>query len=942
MVDVVYQYGADIEQILAALNQIDKKNEDVYRKAEAAANKAIKGIIADHQRLIGLTDKLDKSVADEAKQYDKLAQEAAKAAKAGQDAGEKSGQAAQSSGIQIGFMAGIVSSITTEFIRLGEQAVRILEDIAKKAVETATQFDSTRASFKGIFGGSKEAADEAFDFIQKRSVALGIDLQQLAAVFLPKVGSLEQFEQIAKLATAIQRSTPGIIEGGATRALTEALTGQFVSLEKIGNVARSDIKDIKKAFEESGVTGLITELNKVLERTGRSFDTTKDTAAAAFSRISQATEQLEGKIGEPIVKELENLAVKGLGSLGTLKDGVFTFNDDVLVLADTFGRVAAEALKFLTNIDFSKLDTKQLQEVADYAYRIVKALEIAATQVGTFLKQFSDLPGVAQILQGLEYEVTHLDDALITFSQIIALVNAELAAFEAASNKAAIGLDLAKAGLDSASLNYGKVIEDLKAANEKLNTNTDAQAAYNASIQASAKQFDDYNKSLGDNKKAQDDLKNTLDDQKNSTDEAAKAILAKNQADRDAADAAEKLKDATDKVNKAEEDAAKDYGRKLEDIDKNFERKRLDIAIEFAQKREDLSREDVQKLDDIYHKYQQDVSDAQLDLTRKEEDIARKHGQEIADLEKTQKQKRLDIETTYRRKLQDIQRTFLLDADEAEKKRDAVAYLQALKKRNEDVKSAQIERSRTIQDTKVEGEQKRQELAIQQKREIQDAKIANERKLEDLKTNLHRQYEAQELAYQRQLQAIAIGEQRKNEEAATAREREREDAKTAYDRKLSDLKESLSAEYDIIKEGNAKIEDEQARHNAAMAESGPASQPPGQDYTPYDTQIKKKQSTYQAKSIYGYAAGGYVPPGQQALVGERGPELASITRGGAYITPNAALRLNSFVPSGARGGSVNNNFSQQVTLPDVAGLINNPVAVRQVENIVARALGRIF
>lgn len=848
---------------------------------------------------------------------------------------EKVGKSAGSSGLQIGAVAGIVSSVTSEFIRLGEQAVGILEDITKEGVKTAIEFDTLKARLGGIFSGNKEAATEAFDFIQKKSKELGIDLSELAGAFLPKTENLQQFERVAKLATALARSDPEQGAIGARIALIEALSGTFTSLQRRFEIPKQDIDKLKDAFDKKGIEGFIESLEKTLKESGKSFEDLSRTAQTSFDKINIAGQQIGGKIGEPIVESLQKATDKILGFLNENQD-------DIAVFANTIGRTIADILDFLSSIDFGKLDTKTLIEVADYAYRIAKALEIASTQVGTFLKEFSNLPGVSQVIQALEYEVSHLDDALITFSQIIALVNAELAAFEAASNKAAIGLDLAKAGLDSASLNYGKVIEDLKAANEKLNTNTDAQAAYNASIQASAKQFDDYRKSLTDNTKAQDDLRKSLDDTKDAGSNAADGVLEAAAAERQAADDAEKLAAAQAKVNKAEEDAAKDYGRKLEDIDKNFERKRLDIAIEFAQKREDLSREDVQKLDDIYHKYQQDVSDAQLDLTRKEEDIARKHGQEIADLEKTQKQKRLDIETTYRRKLQDIQRTFLLDADEAEKKRDAVAYLQALKKRNEDVKSAQIERSRTIQDTKVEGEQKRQELAIQQKREIQEAKIANERKLEDLKTNLHRQYEAQELAYQRQLQAIAIGEQRKNEEAATAREREREDAKTAYDRKLSDLKESLSAEYDIIKEANAKTEEEQARHNAAMAESGPASRPPGEDYTPYDTQIKKKQSTYQAKSIYGYAAGGYVPPGQQALVGERGPELASITRGGAYITPNAALRLNSFVPSGARGGSVNNNFSQQVTLPDVAGLINNPVAVRQVENIVARALSRIF
>lgn len=849
---------------------------------------------------------------------------------------EKVGKSAGSSGLQIGAVAGIVSSVTTEFIHLGEEAVRVLEDITKQGIQTALGFDKLKAQLTAIFAGSKPAVDEAFNFIQDRSKKLGINLEELSSVFLPKVQNLEQFERIAKLATAIARTSPGG-EQAATISLTEALTGQFTSLQRRANIAKTDIDEIKKAFQSAGVEGFISKLEEVLQRTGRSFDATSKTAEVSFSKIGESARQLEGKIGEPIVKELKNLA-----------DNILSFvnenQDDLAVFADTIGRTIADALKFIGSIDFSKIDTKTLIEIADYAYRIVKALEIASTQVGTFLKEFSDLPGVSQIIQGLEYEVTHLDDALLTLSQIFALLDASLAAFEANADKGANALLALKAAAEVAQGDLVGAYDDINKIGESLQTSQSSQDAFNSSIQASQKQFDDYRKSVQDNTKAQDDLRQTLDETKNSSNDAADAVLEAADAERKAAADAEKLKEAQDKVNKAEEDAAKDYGRKLEDIDKNFERKRLDIAIEFAQKREDAARNNVQKLDDIQTKHSQDVSDAALDLTRKEEDIARKHGQEIQDLERTQRQKRLDIETTYRRKLQDIQRTFLLDADEAEKKRDAVAFLQALKKRNEDVKNAQIDRNRSIADTKVEGDRKREELAIQQKREIKEAQIANERKLEDLKTNLERQIKAQNLAYERQLQDISIGEERKNEEAQKARERDIEDAKTAYDRKLSDLKESLSAEYDIIKAANAKTEEEQARHNSVMAanSTGAPSQPPGQDFTPYDTQIKKKQSTYQAKSIYGYASGGLVPVGQQAVVGERGPELANITRSGAYITPNAALRMNSLVPGGARGGNVNNNFSQQVTLPDVAGLINNPVAVRQVENIVARALGKIF
>lgn len=955
MADVVYQYGANVEQILAALNQIDKTNEKVYQKAEKAANRAIKGIIADHQRLISLSGKLDKSLSDEAKAYDKIAQEANKATRAGERVATSAGgigQQSQISATQIGLVSGAVSTLTNQFIQLGQQAVGVLQEIISKSVETAIEVDTLKARLGGIFDGSKEAADEAFNFIQDKSKELGIDLSELAGAFLPKTESLAQFERVAKIATALARSDPEQGAIGARIALIEALSGTFISLQRRFEIPKEDIDRIKEAFDKEGIEGFLTTLEQVLVESGKSFDDLANTASTTFSKVSIAGEQLGGRLGAPIVRALEDAANKIL-------EFTSENEDDLIVFADTIGRAIADVINLVSGIDFSQFDTKTLTEIADYIFRVVEASKLALEQ----FRQFSEVTGLAEALAGpfelLGSIFTNIDDALYTLSQILALATA---AFEA--TKAAVEATIAPfATLISAidALNKGDVASAaylLKESYDELQTalydTSIVQDAFNASIEGSLASFQAYDSAIQRNKTAQDDLRDSLQEQKDAGTNAADSILAAAQAQRQAAEDAEKLKDAQDKVNKAMGDAQNDFQRKMEDIEIETERKRLDIQIEFAQKREDAARENLRKLEEIQTKYTQEVQDAETDLNREEQDIATKFGRERIDLEREQRQSRLDIETSYRQKLQDIQTESASDLEEAERKRDAVAYLKILRQQQEKVTEAQTDRERELENLRITGEQKKLELDLQQQRELEDAQLANERKLEDLRTNLQRQIEAQNVAYSQQLSDLATAEQRKNEELNRSRERDIEDAQKAYDRKIEDLQESLAEELAILQEGNAALEAEQARHNAAMEEATAAVEAAGGPISQQASTVtnrmnldkafdKLKNATYAAgrtSMLGGRQAGGSVSGGGSYLVGEKGPELFTPGSSG-YITPNNALLMAT--PGAAGVTSISNSKSQQINIPTVpASQLLDAVFVAQMRNLISSELGKVL
>lgn len=847
-------------------------------------------------------------------------------------------------GTQIGLVSGVVSSLTTEFIRLGEQAVGVLQEIVSRSVETAIQFDTLKARLGGIFDGSQQAADQAFNFIQKKSKELGIDLSELAGAFIPKTENLQQFERVAKLATALARSDPEQGAIGARIALIEALSGTFTSLQRRFEIPKQDIDRIKEAFDTKGMEGFISELEKVLKESGKSFEDLANTAQTSFDKLSIAGEQLGGRLGTPIVNALEEASNKILSFLNENED-------DLIVFADTIGRVIANVINFISSVDLNKLDTKQLIEFADYVFRVVNAVELAVQQFQLLYNSISPLTGVFGSLGftgvTLTDVFTNIDDALVTASQILALATASFEALKAALDAVIAPFESLVTAIDA--LNRGDVstaAAALTQAYDELQTalydTSIVQNAFNKSIQESQASFSAYDKAAQDNKTAQDDLRDSLQKQKDAGTGAADAIMEKAQADRQAAEDADKLKEAQDKVNKAMAEAEKDFQRKLEDIDTAFERKRMDIALEFAQKREDAAKKNLDKLSDLRKKNGQEVKDAEKDLNRKEQDIARKYSESRIDLERESRQKRVDIETDYRRKIQDIRTQFNLDADEAEQKRDAIAFLKALKDRDVKIQEAQTDRQRTIDDARVTEEQKRQELALQRQRELEEAQIDNERKLEDLKISLERQIEEQNTAYARELDDLKVQETRKLEEAQTARERDIEDAKKAYDRKLEDLQTSLADELAVLKEGNAKLEEEAQRHNQAMEES--------QRSIPTTSTTSRTMPDRVINDTVKKPITSRTMPDRVRQHG--GP----VTKGIPYVTHDKELfvpnengmimpkqRLMSILGSPSAVSNYSSSQNQQINIPmATAGQLLDPIFVAQLRNIIKTELGKVF
>lgn len=935
MADVVYSYGADIQQILAALNQIDKTNEKVYKNAEKAANRAIKGIISDHQRLLGLTNQLDKSITNEAKAFDKLAKEAARAGKAGQQVGEGISKSAQVSGVQIGAVSGVVQEITRRFIDLGVQALKAFADITKESTQIALGFDTLQSRLIAIFKGSQPAADEAFAFIQKKSRELGIDLSELSGAFLPKVESLEQFERVAKIATALARSDPNGTGGpvGARIALQEAITGQFNSLQKRFEFDDREIKKVKEAFETSGIDGFLTAMEEVQEAGGRSFGAFADTAEGALSRVNVQIDQLKGALGVPVVEELKE-------QFKVLFDVISGREDDLLLIADTFGRVAANIVEIIGTglTDFlTDLDSEQIVEIGETFFDITEDVRLLSE-----LLLGVEFP--SGFIDGVDAAATKLKEVLETTAKIIALAQAEAARKKAETQEAF-------------KIQTETGIPFLTSDADRAKVAAAGQAAYDKVLTESVGAMQDATQATEDNAAATDKRREAIEKAKTATGGDADALLGEAAAARDAAEAAEALAGAQAKVDKAMGEAKQDFDRKLEDIDINAERKRLDILKDFADKRVDAARKNLEKIADIEEKNDRAIEDAKKDKARAFNDAATDLFRAQFKLAKEEAQKEIDVEEDFRDKLAEIRNKFELDAEEAERNRDAVGFLKAMRQRNQEIAEAQKDRQRTIDDTRIEGQRKREELQQQYQFDLIDATKAYDRKREDLRTSLARELDDQREAFAREREEISLNESRKLEEAAIARERDIEDAKLAYDRKLADLQESLAEELAIIAAGNAALEEEAKRHASEMAAAEdirpsrtggraaglgpvpgtltghiPADRPTHAGPRPFPVGGPGRPGGGGPRRQYG----GLVNAGQGYPVGESGPELFVPSSNGR-IVPNSPILMQNLGSS--LGGSISNSKSQEFNFPvGDASLFNDVIFMAKLKNVILSTL----
>jgi hypothetical protein len=358
---------------------------------------------------------------------------------------------------------------------------------------------------------------------------------------------------------------------------------------------------------------------------------------------------------------------------------------------------------------------------------------------------------------------------------------------------------------------------------------------------------------------------NTLDKATVSADDYAAALERVN-------DANEKLEtDYRRKQIEAERDSLRDLAEMEEkfqqtrlDMAVDHQRELLDIAQELANERVDIARKAAQEIADIERKYAQAYADAGTDYKR-----------DVAQVDQDLANERLSTERDYQQRLADIRRQFDLDAQEAVFNNDAIAFLQAQRKRDDDLTEAQIDRDRQLEESRITADQKREQLRQARENELDDLRQALERELEEQRRATKRQLEEAQLANER---AIAEAQEKYQQELAdqtNAENRKRAALQTAYNQKLNDLKRyhnqrivdtrnAMQKELEIVQQYAARMRTTSSNRRGISGGGG------GANYSGYTRAMSDK---YKAAFRGSRAAGGYASQRGMYEMAEGGREF---------------------------------------------------------------------
>lgn len=707
-------------------------------------------------------------------------------------------------GNRIGILSGVVSSLTSKFIELGQQAVQALADITQASIQSASELEITGKVFTGIFQGNEEAATAALARIRKESRLLGVDLGETATNFLPFVKSLDELSRVGKISAALTIAQPEQGAIGARIALQEALSGNVQSLVRRFEVPKEFARQLQEALDTGGVTAFLDEFERVLAVMGRDLDNLGDTFQASLGKVQLQGERFQAAFGTPIIESLKE-QFDGLGAI--LEER----GTDFELLASAFGDVLANVIDFVGSglTDFlANLDVDRALDLANKLFEMVEAARILADALGnpldllnqmydtavSFNPVFSALGLSGDFLADLELMVDRLDRALTTAIQISGLIKAEAARQRAASE---VGRQILGEEQFVAGALGGVAPRDLTA-EEQAKVKAAGDKAFNDEILKTNEILEESTRRTEENRVAQEKRREELEKSTTAGEGQADAFLAEQRRQAALTEALEAGAAAQEKINEETEEAELDHQRKLADIMTKGELDRLDQLEKNARKRLDLATKNLQEIEDIERKNGQAIADAATDLTREEEDIARKAARERIQIEKEEAQTRVGAEEEFHQTVADIRRKFRQTAEDAERDRDAIAFLEAGRSRNREIEAARIDRDRDIEGARSTAEEKRATLAEQLEFEIEDAQIVNDRKLTDLQTSLDRQLEVQRINYERQLEEQTIAGARAEEDSRESLERQIEAANLANERKLADLKESLAAEYEAV------------------------------------------------------------------------------------------------------------------------------------------------
>lgn len=249
-------------------------------------------------------------------------------------------------------------------------------------------------------------------------------------------------------------------------------------------------------------------------------------------------------------------------------------------------------------------------------------------------------------------------------------------------------------------------------------------------------------------------------------------------------------------------------------LDRRYAERRLDLERSLTERWEDILLQRARRLEDVERRRTQRFEDLALGHQRRLDDILDAYNRQVADRQLQADKRRRDLEDDAQERLEkllrrhlermaDIRQEFQDTASEAARRRDAIAFLRAVRDRDRALRDERRDYGRRLRDLKEEIAKRKQEL----EESIREQREADERRLADQIARANR-------AYQRQLEDLQRALRREAEERAIANRRQEEDLEISRQRRLAaiqrwylkekhEIETQLRAQLQILRENEA-------------------------------------------------------------------------------------------------------------------------------------------
>ncbi len=216
--------------------------------------------------------------------------------------------------------------------------------LAAAGLKTANDLKRTTVSLELLSGSQKKAKDIMGD-VRKLSQQFGTPYTQLlegARAFLPLAKTTgADLNELLVTALKFQAYNPAKNFGDVKFSINEAISGDFTSIRDALDLSRKQRDDLKAIFEKEGASGVINEINQILDSRGidaKTLEAMGKSGVNAFENMGDAAKEALGTAFEPL---LNNVIVPALQAFTQFLVDLNTNNPALLQFAGGMTAIVA-------------------------------------------------------------------------------------------------------------------------------------------------------------------------------------------------------------------------------------------------------------------------------------------------------------------------------------------------------------------------------------------------------------------------------------------------------------------------------------------------------------------------------------------------------------------------------------------------------------------------